>query len=167
MRAGRYEEALRYFDAGEKLRDAAKKYGDAVTTARQSSGQGTRAKAWFDAATIARVNGMEMLGFELAPDYAIHDGRVRVAFRSSRPNWWRRRRRVLGAATADERQRVEASKPAIDSRFHYRLTAVDHALASADALRTSRRRSRRSSAAPPPGSSIASRSAPPRSTRAT
>jgi cellulose synthase operon protein C len=141
MRAGRHEEALRYFDADERLQGIAKKYVDALTTARgRWQGQGTRAEAWFTAATIARVNGMELLGYELAPDYAMHDGAyayfppkpidlATATAATATPTV-----KSPGAATPGERQRVEASKPAIDSRFHYRLTAVDHALASADAL---------------------------------
>jgi tetratricopeptide (TPR) repeat protein len=134
MRAGRYEEALRYFDADEKLRSRAKEYADAMTTARQAGRQGTRAEAWFTAATIARADGMEILGYELAPDYAIHDGAY--AFFPPKPIDLVASSQGSGvsAATPAERQRVEASTPAIDSRFHYRLTAVDHALASAGAL---------------------------------
>lgn len=134
MRAGQYEEALRYFDADEKLHAAAKKYADAVATARQAGRQGARAEAWFAAATVARAEGMEILGFELAPDYAIYDGAYDVF--PARPIDLATRTQGGGvsAATPAERQRVEASTPAIDSRFHYRLTAVDHALASAGAL---------------------------------
>jgi len=131
MRAGRYEEALRYFDFDEKLHGVAKKYADAMTTARAGGwwqNQGTRAEAWFTAATIARSDGMDILGFELAPDYAIYEGSFEGV--PAAPSYLAK----LGDATKDEQQRVEASKPAIDARFHYRLTAVDHALASAEAV---------------------------------
>jgi hypothetical protein len=122
MRAGRHEEALRYFDTDDKLRALAKEYGDALATAHgggwQSSGK--RAKAWFAAAVTARRDGMQLLGFELAPDYAVYDGMFEGVAR------------IVPAPA--EQYRVEASKPSVDSRFHYRLTAVDHALASAEAV---------------------------------
>jgi tetratricopeptide (TPR) repeat protein len=134
MRAGRHEEALRYFDADEKLHGIAKNYIDALTTAHgRWQGAGTRAEAWFNAAKIARTNGMDLLGFELAPDYAVHDGNYEY-FPPKPDDLVASVNKGPAAATPDERQRVAASKPAIDSRFHYRLTAVDHALASADAL---------------------------------
>ena len=136
MRAGRSEEALRYFDADQKLREAAKSYIDAVSTARSVwSRQTTRAEAWFTAAGIARTDGLNLLGFELAPDYGVHDGMFEgvppppgdLVARASTP-------KGPASATADEVMRVDTSKPATDSRFHYRLTAVDHALLSADGV---------------------------------
>lgn len=133
MRAGRYEDALRYFDAEDRLRDAAKKYADAIAAAHQSGRQGRRAEAWYTAATIARAEGMEILGFELAPDYAIHDGAYDI-FPPKPLDLAAARGASVGAATPAERQRVETSAPAIDARFQYRLTAVDHALASAGAI---------------------------------
>jgi tetratricopeptide (TPR) repeat protein len=134
MRAGRYQEALRYFDADEELRGTAKEYIDAMTVAHgRWQGAGTRAEAWFNAAKIARTDGMDLLGFELAPDYAVHDGNF--GFFPPKPeDLVTQANKGPAAATAEERKRVDASRPAHDSRFHYRLTAVDHALASADAL---------------------------------
>jgi cellulose synthase operon protein C len=131
MRAGRYDDALRYFDFDEKLHGVAKKYVDAMTTAQAGGwwqNKGARAEALFAAAKIARSDGMEILGFELAPDFAVHEGSF-AYFPPPPPDLAAR-----GDATPDERKRVDASKPAIESRFHYRLTAVDHALASAEAL---------------------------------
>lgn len=134
MRAGRFEEALRYVDADEKLQGIAKQYVDAVTAARgQIASQNTRAEMWFAAATVARSHGMELLGFELAPDFAVYDGSY--AFFPPKPEDVATSANNGSApATPQERQRVEASRPTFDSRFHYRLTAVDHAIASADAL---------------------------------
>jgi tetratricopeptide (TPR) repeat protein len=134
MRAGRHDEALRYFDADEALHGIAKKYIDALTAAGRSwSGRGTRAQAWFTAGTIARANGMELLGFELAPDYGIEDGMFEY-WPAKPAGLAGKATEGFGGSTPVERQRVEASKPVIDSRFHYRLTAVDHALASSEAL---------------------------------
>jgi tetratricopeptide (TPR) repeat protein len=141
MRAGRYREALRYFDADQHLHQVAENYMDAVTTARNRwRSRGTRAEAWFTAATIARHDGMELLGFELEPDFAMYDGMydpgaMRAEGRPSDetvrdPN--AAAVAALTAATPEERSRAAASKPAAPVRFHYRLTAVDHALASAD-----------------------------------
>jgi cellulose synthase operon protein C len=119
-------------------------YMDAVTTARnRCRRRRTRAEAWFTAATIARHDGMELLGFELEPDFAMYDGlydpsamreegrpsaeTVRAANAASAATV-----AAVTAATPEERSRVVASKAAPPVRFHYRLTAVDHALASAD-----------------------------------
>jgi len=134
MRAGRRYEAFRYFD-DLKTRHAAQEYGSAVNEAnRWWYFRLARAKAWFSAARLARGNGMELLGFEREPDYAMWNGEYSDwGLVGPHPS-----AKDLKAAnpyqSQDERNRVTASKPETDVRFQYRLTAVDHAMQSADLL---------------------------------
>jgi hypothetical protein len=134
MRAGRYREALRYFDADEHLHHVAEDYTKAVTKANNRwRTQGARAEAWFTAATIARHDGLELLGFELEPDYAMFEGAF--SFDTSHiPKADDAAAPAVVRVTAEERARAEASKPPVPERFHYRLTAADQALAGADLL---------------------------------
>ena len=74
MRGGRIEDAIGYFD-DEDLRDLAQEYRVAVRTASSRWRRPViRAAAWFTAGSIARFEGMELLGFEGAPDYAVRSG---------------------------------------------------------------------------------------------
>jgi hypothetical protein len=143
MRAGRYREAMRYFDADEHVRRSADDYIKAVTKASSPwHSRGARAEAWFAAATMARHDGIDLLGYELDPDYAVYEGEYNhgpVAIEGTLPLQDARDQRTtptpasraITTASPDERARVAASKSAQPMRFQYRLTAVDHALASA------------------------------------
>jgi hypothetical protein len=125
MRAGRRKEALQYFD-DPAIRTAAKQYADALDKAQSLwRWPGTRAEAWFTAALLARADGMELLGFEGEPDSGMWDGNFdRTEDGKHDPSF----------QTEDERKRAAASRAVRDVRFQYRLTAVDHATASADLL---------------------------------
>jgi tetratricopeptide (TPR) repeat protein len=130
MRAGRRQDALRYFD-DEAIRVAARQYIEALSTASSFwHSRSTRAEAWFTAALLARARGMELLGFERAPDYAMWDGQfvyTEYSDQTTPPQ-------DHSFESADERKHVLATSPAKDVRFQYRLTAVDHAMAAADLL---------------------------------
>ncbi len=136
MRAGRYRESGRYFDDG-KICDAARQYASAIDKATSWWRlKRTRAEAWFTAAKLARNSGMKLLGFEQEPDYAIWDGDY-VPYDSPENPYAAANKQSKPAdpyQTEDERKRVAASKPKRDVRFQYRLTAVDHAMKSADLL---------------------------------
>ena len=124
MREGRRGEAFRYFD-DKDVRSAAQSYAKALDEANRAWWPGfLKAKAWMTAARIARKNGMEILGYERGPDEAMWDGNF--------PPWDAK----AGDAfeSEDERKRVAASKPALNVRFQYRLTAVDEAKHAADLL---------------------------------
>ncbi len=130
MRAGRYREAFRYFDDA-KILDAAQQYASAIDRATAWwRFKLTRAEAWFAAATLARKSGMELLGFEREPDYAMWNG-----------NFDAPQVKAISPAdpyeSAGERKRAAASKPDRDVRFQYRLTAMDHAIQSSELLPTS------------------------------
>ena len=90
-----------------------------------------RAKAFFAAAWITRSNGMELLGTELAPDWAIHGGSfdcgVNVETRTN-DNF-----KLLSASAEElERARQPASSP--EERFHYRYQAASLAWEAAKLL---------------------------------
>ena len=130
MRAGKRREALRYFDE-QKIHDAAEQYGNAIEKANSWwRPRVTRAEWWFTAAKLARNRGMDILGFEKEPDYAMWNGN----FDASDFSGAKLQRPEDLYETEDEQKRVKASKPARDVRFQYRLTAVDEAKNSADRL---------------------------------
>lgn len=140
MRAGRFEEALPYFHDAV-VRDAAARYATAVRRARDGwfwFDRVGRAEAWFDAATIARKSGMEILGMEGFPDYAIDDGAYGREPGDFGPDgqWIPEPPRdiVLDARWAgpDEGARLVASAPPFLSRFHYRQVAAAHVMQAAD-----------------------------------
>jgi tetratricopeptide (TPR) repeat protein len=117
MRAARYDEALPYFLDAE-TREKARAYGTALRAGAGANTDVERARALFDAAIVARVNGMEILGTSLAPDDA--------GWYSSAPRW--SDKAVPGLLTTQaelDRYRGNASTP--DYRFHYRYVAADEA----------------------------------------
>ena len=123
MREALYADALPYFD-DPKIRDAARAYPAAL--ARAQSGwrpNKWKAEAWMEAARLARHQGIDILGYELAPDYAVYGGNF---------EWPSEEDLRKSPATAAERERLEASAAPRNVRFHYRLTAVDHAMKAAD-----------------------------------
>ena len=135
MRAGRRPAAIRYFD-DPRVRSKAEQYNIALNKANSWWHlPPTRAESWFRAATLARQNGMELLGFEKEPDFAIWNGELDWADYYRPPVVPSDLQRSENVYTSeDERKRVAASKPERDVRFQYRLTAVDHAMKSADFL---------------------------------
>lgn len=135
MRAGRYDEALDYFPAsgdsrfGEvDLRAKAREYAKDLHDAEHSWTDIGKAEARYAAATIARENGMEMLGFEQNPDFTDNGGSF-PGGSGQEPKSMEQK-----FVTDGERQRYKDSKAKPDLRFHYRYVAVDQASAAADLL---------------------------------
>ncbi len=133
MRAGMYAGALHYFD-NEEIRKAAQEYGVAV----ESAGHrwwlpSKRAEALFRAATLARTHGLEILGYEREPDYAMWAGEY-VPYDFSEDPDKLRARPMDGFDSEDERKRVQATKPERGERFHYRYVAAGQAAKAADLL---------------------------------
>jgi hypothetical protein len=135
LRADRYDDAMRYFDA-PTLKDKAIAY-TAALRAVESGNRIERAEQWWNAAKIARENGLDLLGYELDPDDVVFHGEMSSA------GLGYARRPILGepvdelgglnpGPTADENQRAAASKAVPDARFHYRYVAVDFASRAAD-----------------------------------
>jgi len=138
MREGRYDEAIPYFrdpsvvhavdGEGEALplREWARQYADALARS-QSGADIDKAEALYEAAVLERGHGMEILGYEAAPDYYALGGEF--------PGGMGQVSAETGTLlTAGEHDRFVASAPKPSSRFHYRYTAADRANHAADLL---------------------------------
>lgn len=135
------------------VRQRAAQYGDALRAAGNAWGRTTRAQAWYTAATLARRDGMRIMGYEQGPDYAVYDGNYSGgAGRDANP-WWREARTDAGTplatplqraeadlpgpyVTQEERARYAASEARPNVRYHYRQIAADYAMKAADELPT-------------------------------
>ncbi|WP_277964039.1 hypothetical protein [Pseudomonas sp. RIT-To-2] len=167
VREGRIQQALPYFPEDSDPRNVdtsydqttekpylvtatargwAKAYGAALDDAQHAWRDTTRARAWYAAATLARQHGMEIMGYEQAPDFAEFGGAYTYgAGRYSYPRngadgkplprdtaEQRAVSDLPGPLVTDgERQRYAATEPQ-PQRFHYRYVAVEHALKAAD-----------------------------------
>ncbi|MGH8779551.1 hypothetical protein [Paraburkholderia sp.] len=175
VRDGRVDDALPYFPAdGDarfvdvdyvgngfkvtawKVREWAAAYGAALHDAQHAWGRTARARGWFDAATLAREHGMEIMGYEQAPDFATFGGMytygvgrqgvMQTAYATgaagaSAPQLPRNTPAQRAAAdlpgpfvTDDERHRYASSEAKPNERFHYRAIAVTEASSAADLL---------------------------------
>ncbi len=92
------------------------------------------------AAKLARHQGMELMGTEVAPDWTYFDGINEL------PSTWSGRSappkedEPLLAPLGEERRRVRAHSPTPDLRFHYRHTASDLVLQATEAMPKSSQR---------------------------
>jgi len=135
MRAGRYDEAQAYFPAsgdprfGEvDLRAKARDYASFLHAADSAWSDVGKAQAHYAAAAITRESGMELFGYEQAPDYNDNGG--------SYPGGSGHLAQALKQSfvTDGERQRFAESAAKPDIRFHYRYVAADQASVAADLL---------------------------------
>lgn len=133
LRNGRGPESLEYF-RGTKWEEPARQYVDALERARSAWNDVDQAQALYAAARLARTAGMELLGTEVAPDWAWTEGEFDVA------QWYLELQESAEAAGAPtkpavlenlplttdaERERMTAHAPPHAQRFHYRSTAAD------------------------------------------
>ena len=136
LRAGDFANAQRYF-VEPNLQQLASRYVTAVehsqpnwlSPVRQALGlpDVSRASALFQAASLTRQHGLELLGFELAPDYQVFYGQFEFYQpEPAPPQQW--------SIPAQEQQRIASSSAVPDKRFHYRYVAADLAAQSADWL---------------------------------
>lgn len=125
IRAGRFGEARDYLP--DSLRPSLDDYAHAIQLGRNTSlSAEDRAKALWIASRIARRQGIDLLAYELDPDYAIHAGDFEapvVGVRLQRAD-----------LRLDERARVEASGPPVPTRWTYRYVAAELAWESASLL---------------------------------
>jgi hypothetical protein len=124
LREGHYEQALAYFD-NDGLRHKAKLYGEQRLAADSAWWPTHRAAALFNAAWTAREWGMDILGYEMAPDYATFGGNYVLENAELK----------VGPLVADDevkRQQASAARP--DQRYHYRFVATALASKAADNL---------------------------------
>ncbi|UZD95382.1 hypothetical protein LOY64_29695 [Pseudomonas corrugata] len=122
LREGRYDEAPAYFDNPD-LQNKARAYGQLRQEAESKWWPTRRAEAYFHASWMAREWGMELLGYEMAPDYATLGGNY-----SLEPVELK-----VGPLVAEgEMQRQQASAAQPNERFHYRFVATALASKAAD-----------------------------------
>ena len=124
MRAERYEEAPGYFSNGD-VQNKAKAYSQQRQEAQAAWWPTTRAAALFNSAWMARDWGMDIIGYEMAPDYATFGGNY--SLETALPT-------VGALMSEDEVQRHQASAARPDQRFHYRYVANSLASRAADNL---------------------------------
>lgn len=124
LREERYDEAPAYFDNAD-LQAKAKWYGQLRHDAESKWWPTKRAFAYYHAATLARFDGMELLGYELSPDYATFGGNYSLEAPELK----------VGPLMAEgEVQRQQATVAQPDERFHYRFVATALASKAADHL---------------------------------
>ena len=124
LREARYDEAPAYFDSLD-LQKKATWYGQLRHDAESKWWPSKRAFAYFHAATLARFDGMELLGYEMAPDYATLAGNYSLESNELKVGPWVAEQEVI-------RQRASAAQP--DQRYHYRYVANALASRAADYL---------------------------------
>jgi tetratricopeptide (TPR) repeat protein len=124
LREGHYEEAPAYFD-NDGLRNKARLYGQQRLKADAAWWPTRRAAALFNAAWTAREWGMDILGYEMAPDYATFAGSYSLESTELK---------VGPLVAEDEVKRQQASAAQPDQRYHYRFVATQLANRAADHL---------------------------------
>lgn len=107
------------------MQGLAKEYGRLREAAETGWWPSRRAENYFNAALMARNHGMELLGYEMAPDYATFDGNFSLATPELKVG-------PLISEAEVKRQQTSAAKP--DERFHYRYVATGLASQAADLL---------------------------------
>lgn len=123
LRDGHYDGAAAYFRHELKVKVEAYIAAREIAASRWHFAA-TRAEAFYRAAEIARQDGLELLGYENAPDYAIWSGDFGGDDKPKASIW-------MGA---DEGKRQHASAAQPDIRWHYRNIAAELADQSADFL---------------------------------
>jgi hypothetical protein len=124
LREGHYEEAVGYFDSAD-LQNKARLYGEQRLKADSAWWPTKRASALFNAAWTAREWGMDILGYEMAPDYATFGGNFSLENAELK---------VGPLVSEAEVQRQKASEAQPDERYHYRFVATALASRAADNL---------------------------------
>jgi hypothetical protein len=146
VREDRYEEAAAYLQPPyEKI---LKSYaGRLKYAADPKMPKEARAEAWFTAAWLARHEGMELMGTEVAPDVADTDGeftitdlaRQRLTGKIETTEYEGEQEKTVATpislkASKQELQRLAKNKIVPDLRFHYRVIAAALALKAAALL---------------------------------
>lgn len=125
-REGRLDIALAYY-CSDKTRAIARKYQALLREKDTLPSKAARARALFQAAVLARIHGMEIMGSELAPDYAVYEGNFDTGRGEFNPD-------DKDLVTTAEKRRFQATTPRPDLRFHYRYIAAQQAQEAAGLL---------------------------------
>ncbi|MBK5532105.1 hypothetical protein JFT91_05705 [Pseudomonas sp. TH08] len=123
LREGHYADAVGYFQ--ESLQNQARLYGEQRLKADSAWWPTKRASALYNAAWTARDWGMDILGYEMAPDYATLGGNYSLESVELK---------VGPLISEAEVQRQKASQAQPDQRYHYRFVATELASRAADNL---------------------------------
>lgn len=124
LREGHYADAVAYFDNPD-LQNKARLYGEQRLKADAAWWPTKRASALYNAAWTAREWGMDILGYEMAPDYATFGGNYSLESAELK---------VGPLVSEAEVQRQTASEAKPDQRYHYRFVATELAGRAADNL---------------------------------
>jgi len=125
FREGRYSEAQLYF-ADAEVQRIARDFTEAWRRANnKSNSPARRAAAWYSLAKHARFNGLELMGYEGPPDFAVYEGSYARDFSITEREPW---------VSRDERTRLARFRPVPDARYHYRYVAARYASKAADLL---------------------------------
>jgi len=124
LREGHYADAVAYFDNPD-LQNKARLYGEQRLKADAAWWPTKRASALYNAAWTAREWGMDILGYEMAPDYATFGGNYSLESTELK---------VGPLVSEAEVQRQVASEAKPDQRYHYRFVATELAGRAADNL---------------------------------
>ncbi|WP_426702431.1 hypothetical protein ACPPVV_05330 [Rhodanobacter sp. Col0626] len=148
MRAGRYQDAFGYFrepqpeaapkpalssvteegdEEPQRNRVWARQYAKAMERGHSAWTDIGKAEAIYQAAAIARRHGLEILGYENAPDDYVVGGNYQGPFGPDKAE-------VGPYLGQGEHERFVASTPKPPRRFHYRYVAADEASHAADLL---------------------------------
>ncbi|MDB6140805.1 MAG: hypothetical protein JWO94_3877 [Verrucomicrobiaceae bacterium] len=138
VREDRYEEARAYLPVEQQ--PVLDKYVTALKEgANEKLPKARRARAWFEAATIARYSGMELMGYENAPDGFVSEGSfestdiaaqretgtvMETKYENDKEITTPRALKIAVPVTAEEKKRLAASTPSPNKRFHYRYVAA-------------------------------------------
>jgi len=122
MREGRTEEALHYYNDHQ---ETAQKYATAYEGANTSSGV-DRAEHLYEMVCILADSGMEILGYELGPDWTMtHSNVSGLYLQKNYPE---------GFASNREYHMLQQTEPDPNYRLHYRYLAAELALEAANLL---------------------------------
>ncbi len=127
VRDGQLDKAASYFDYPEQTQ-ALDEYAKAINSAKSLSGV-AKAEQLFNAAKVARIKGMDIMGFELDPDFSVYYGAYSMHERDGED-----RKLPSELIVPNERERFTSSTAKPNKRFHYRYIATQLAEQAADAL---------------------------------
>lgn len=126
MRDKRYDESFVFFTDAD-IRKKAQDYAGYLQKAQSSFWPNTfKGEALYKASLLARFDGMELMGYEGAPDFSAWEGTYEYGTPEN----------ILTGKniSAGEKARFTASAVKPDKRFHYRFIAADLANQSANFL---------------------------------
>ncbi len=131
-RLGRFDAAKPYYP--QELQDIFADYVSGLTIGDDlSQPKRRRADALWQSAWLMRHKGMELMGFELEPDWAIYEGSFKVAGFLSERQWYTKDN-TINVLDAEEVDRAMREPAMPDKRFHYRYVASELARQAFDLM---------------------------------